>query len=35
MSCPRPAGLTPEELNVLLSELKQIMAVYGETCRID
>ncbi len=28
-------GLTPEELRVLLVELKQIMAVYGETCRID
>lgn len=32
---PESQGLAPEERRLLLAELKQIMAVYGESCRID
>lgn len=32
---PESQGLAPEERHLLLTELKQIMAVYGESCRID
>jgi hypothetical protein len=28
-------GLSSEERRLLLAELKQIMAVYGDSCRID
>ena len=32
---PETWGLTSDERRRLLAELKSIMAVYGETCRID
>jgi hypothetical protein len=32
---PESQGLAPEERRLLITELKQIMAVYGESCRID
>jgi hypothetical protein len=32
---PEAQGLAPDERRLLLAELKQIMAVYGDTCRID
>lgn len=32
---PEVQGLAPDERRLLLAELKQIMAVYGDTCRID
>lgn len=32
---PEAQGLTPDERRLLLVELKQIMAVYGDSCRID
>lgn len=32
---PEVRGLTPDERRLLLAELKQIMAVYGDSCRID
>lgn len=32
---PEVGGLAPEERRLLLLELKQIMAVYGDSCRID
>ncbi len=32
---PETRGLVPEERRLLLCELKQIMAVYGDSCRID
>jgi hypothetical protein len=32
---PETGGLTPDERARLLAELKAIMAVYGDTCRID
>jgi len=31
---PETAGLTSEATRVVLQELKAIMAVYGDTCRI-
>lgn len=31
---PETAGLSDEELRLLLGELKQIMAVYGDACRL-
>ncbi len=31
---PKTAGLSDEELRLLLGELKQIMAVYGDACRL-
>ncbi|WP_343032212.1 hypothetical protein [Allochromatium palmeri] len=31
---PEAQGLTSDERNRLLAELKQIMAVYGDTCRL-
>ncbi len=31
---PETLGLSDEERRLLLSELKQIMAVYGDACRI-
>lgn len=32
---PEVLGLTPDERRLLLAELQQIMAVYGDSCRID
>nr|WP_207280900.1 hypothetical protein [Thiocystis violacea] len=32
---PETRGLTPAERHRLLAELKQIMAVYGDACRLD
>jgi hypothetical protein len=32
---PEAGGLAPDERRLLLRELKQIMAVYGDSCRID
>jgi hypothetical protein len=32
---PECLGLSPDECMSLLAELEQIMAVYGDTCRID
>lgn len=32
---PECLGLSPDECRSLLAELEQIMAVYGDTCRID
>lgn len=32
---PEVQGLVPDERRLLLMELKQIMAVYGDSCRID
>ena len=32
---PETQGLSPRERALLIAELKQIMAVYGEICRID
>ena len=32
---PEVRGLAPEERRLLLMELRQIMAVYGDSCRID
>jgi hypothetical protein len=32
---PEVQGLAPEECRLLLAELKQIMSVYGDRCRID
>ncbi|EGV18917.1 hypothetical protein [Thiocapsa marina] len=31
---PETRDLTEEERNILLRELKQIMAVYGDACRL-
>lgn len=31
---PECLGLSPDECTSLLAELEQIMAVYGDTCRI-
>lgn len=32
---PETRGLTPRERRLLLAELKQIMAVYGDGCRME
>jgi hypothetical protein len=32
---PETGDLSPNERGLLLAELKSIMAVYGDTCRID
>ncbi|EXJ14268.1 hypothetical protein [Imhoffiella purpurea] len=32
---PETLGLDPSERQALLRELKDIMAVYGESCRLD
>ncbi len=32
---PETQGLGPSERALLLAELKQIMAVYGDACRVD
>ena len=34
-SLPEVADLTPEQRARVLAELKQIMAVYGDACRLD
>ncbi len=34
-SLPETEGLSAEECLILIKELKSIMAVYGDSCRID